>query len=1450
MSTPPSTAPVASTSSASVRVWQTAVLEGILRGSLFFWFIALAAGINNVLNAYRNEAHLYAQPLWMAGGVIGLYVAAVALNTLITFNRRLTYAWRAGVLLFTFYAIGVTGLALSALSGDGRIFLFAFVALSALLFDWRASLSALALSVLTLLVVGGLGVSGFIVIPAVRQLNAADAGAWLSGGVVFVLLGFTVLISTAYLMRHLTQSLAEAQRRASQLTALHHIGLSLSAQHELSTLLQLVVDQAAHLLGHQMGSLYLLQPDGRTLELKVVHHLRFDTPRAHLQMGQGLTGRVAQNQQPLMVDDYPAWPGRLPELTEFAFRSVLGMPIVWQGQLLGVLNLHDPRPHYFKPQDVELAQLLAHEAAVAIANTRHLAETAEALAREQRLRRIIRAVSEINQLILRERDRDRLLQEACALFVRERDYTFAWVGLLNADGLTGRLVASAGQAVEPARFDFFVEAPERGPICPAAALRRNELVRIGPGDNDSCQTCPLRAEYPQRSAVTLPLRRGARAFGILSVVHFTSPDIFNEEELGLLQELANDVAYALESLETQDTNARLLVETQAKATELGRLNAAARDLSASLELQTVLNNLVRHMTEALNATSSYISGYAPEHNALTVLAEYWSEAAPFAERTSDLGLVMSNVDYPSVMPQAMRGEAVTLHAETPGLSESEQRQFVQYGVQSMLFVPLMARGQFLGNAEVWESRRHREFLADEIRLAQALAAFAAGAIANARLFETERRHVAALTALHQIGLDLSTQRELNSLLAAIIDRAMQLLGASMGALYLLRPDEPVLELVIERGTPGAYLGTRLALGEGASGKAAQTGEPLLIGDYHTWAGRAAAFHSLPAATVIAAPLKWQGQVIGVINVNDVQPYHYGASEVEIVSLFADQAAVAIENARLFQKLEEREAYYRALTENAAEGIMVVDGAGIARYQSPALRRILGYAATEFTHQAAGLIQWVHPEDRPRALMVVERALKAPQAAALAEIRVRHANGNWRWLALTAQSMLGDERIGGVVINYRDITERKQTEMRRAILYETLRSVGASLDPEAIVQAAVTVIAQFSHWLSVSISLPSADGQTWATRARMAEHSGAMESVHPIHAGVVGRAYRTGATQWVPDALADPDYLGEARSELAVPIKRGAQVLGVINLEDQHPNAFTLEDVSLAESLAEVVGLALENGRLYAVAQRELAERTHAQTALASANAELQLAVSRATLLAAAAEKANRLKNEIFANTSHELRTPLVGILGALDIVLNDMCDSRAEEKELQRTALTAAQRLLTIVNQLLAAAQLDSQRMELRLEPLAPGPLLQTICAQVRPLADHKRLTFALEAPPTLPAVWADEEKVALILWHILENAFKFTATGGVTVRAHTDNAHQQLSITVTDTGIGLTADKQADLFQSFMQGDAGLTRQYGGLGLGLSMAHQIAELMGGALDFYSAGEGQGASVTLRLRLA
>ena len=224
--------------------------------------------------------------------------------------------------------------------------------------------------------------------------------------------------------------------------------------------------------------------------------------------------------------------------------------------------------------------------------------------------------------------------------------------------------------------------------------------------------------------------------------------------------------------------------------------------------------------------------------------------------------------------------------------------------------------------------------------------------------------------------------------------------------------------------------------------------------------------------------------------------------------------------------------------------------------------------------------------------------------------------------------------------------------------------------------------------------------------------------------------------------------------------------------------------------------------------------------------------------------ASRLKDEFLATMSHELRTPLNTIVGYVQMLRSGVLTPDKQVRAIEVLERNAA--LLTrLVNDVLDTSRFVSGRLRLDVHPVRLSPLVADAIAAVLPAADAKGVHLETAIDPDLPPIAGDAERLLQLVWNLLANAVKFTPQGGrVNVSLHAAGGHVEL--VVHDTGIGIRPELLSPIFEHFRQGDGSVTREYGGLGLGLGIARGIAEMHGGTIDAASEGPGRGATFTAR----
>lgn len=339
---------------------------------------------------------------------------------------------------------------------------------------------------------------------------------------------------------------------------------------------------------------------------------------------------------------------------------------------------------------------------------------------------------------------------------------------------------------------------------------------------------------------------------------------------------------------------------------------------------------------------------------------------------------------------------------------------------------------------------------------------------------------------------------------------------------------------------------------------------------------------------------------------------------------------------------------------------------------------------------------------------------------------------------------------------------------------------------------------------------------------------------------------------VMDAVAfDPDEPAVAVLALATTYQN--QPNGLILLQLERSSLWQEVGLDLLQEVAVQVGTGVAAARLLEETQTLVTELQQINEHLMQQHQEVEDARQQA-------EAASRLKSEFLANTSHELRTPLNGMIGFLKLIMDGMADDPEEQNQFIQEAHRSAIHLLNIINDILDIAKIEAGKMQLDLNPIKLDDLLNDVENFTRPQAQQKNLAFEIRIPATRDEVvlYGNYQRLLQVMLNLVGNAIKFTHEGEITISAEIipgkvviqdEEKPGTVRISVADTGIGVSLEKQDKLFQTFSQVDASRTRQYGGTGLGLAISQRLVEAMGGVVHFFSMGEGLGSTVTFTVPL-
>jgi len=250
--------------------------------------------------------------------------------------------------------------------------------------------------------------------------------------------------------------------------------------------------------------------------------------------------------------------------------------------------------------------------------------------------------------------------------------------------------------------------------------------------------------------------------------------------------------------------------------------------------------------------------------------------------------------------------------------------------------------------------------------------------------------------------------------------------------------------------------------------------------------------------------------------------------------------------------------------------------------------------------------------------------------------------------------------------------------------------------------------------------------------------------------------------------------------------------------------------------------------------------------------KLQTAIEEMNTARADADSANAAKSMFLANVSHELRTPLNAIIGYSEMLQDELGDETEINREQfhhdLNTIIFSGKQLLTLINDILDLSKIETGKMQVSLEVFDPAPLLVQVCDALSPLLAQNGNKLVLDIDKkSMREMESDRGKLQQIVTNLFSNACKFTKDGKITVSAVMD--HQSLTVTVADTGIGMTEAQQARVFEAFIQAEANTGLKYGGTGLGLAIVREFCTMLGGSIEVESQPS-EGARFRVRLPVA
>jgi PAS domain S-box-containing protein len=518
---------------------------------------------------------------------------------------------------------------------------------------------------------------------------------------------------------------------------------------------------------------------------------------------------------------------------------------------------------------------------------------------------------------------------------------------------------------------------------------------------------------------------------------------------------------------------------------------------------------------------------------------------------------------------------------------------------------------------------------------------------------------------------------------------------------------------------------------------------------------------------------------------------------DMVNIYTRQIGLLLQRKRAEDALRESESQMRAVTQTAQDVILMMDPQGQITFCNPAIKHLLGYMSDELIGQ--DLHSLIAPKRFSAAIHeTFDRFRTTGQGAAVGktvELAGRHKDGREIPVELSLSALKQPDGWHSVGI-LRDITERKLAE-------EALR------ESESF---------QRSLFAALPVAIVIVDPLT-RNIERVNEHAAVLFG---------GSA----------DLL-----IGKRCHSLLCPAgEADCPVCDLGQTIDNSDRVMLRLDGSNLPILKTVKRIQLNGQEKLLECFVDITKSKEAEAELRDTNRYLEEATARANSMAARAEDANIAKSEFLANMSHEIRTPMNGVIGMTGLLLDTNLDD--DQRRYAETARNSGESLISLINDILDYSKIEAGKLDLEIMDFDLRTLLDDFAAMLSFRAHEKKLELICAADPEVfTHLRGDPGRLRQILVNLAGNAIKFTSKGEVAVRARilTEEANSAvIKFSITDTGIGISPDKQLLLFQKFTQADSSMSRKFGGTGLGLAISKQLSEMMGGEIGIVST-EGKGS---------
>ena len=637
-------------------------------------------------------------------------------------------------------------------------------------------------------------------------------------------------------------------------------------------------------------------------------------------------------------------------------------------------------------------------------------------------------------------------------------------------------------------------------------------------------------------------------------------------------------------------------------------------------------------------------------------------------------------------------------------------------------------------------------------------------------------------------------------------------------------------------------------GSDLPGKVWLNGKPAWIAELRADASweLAPAAVKLGLRSAFAFPIRNRSAATGVVVLLSRENRKPDPDLFEMADSLGRQIGDFISRKHAEDEIEERERRFRALIENSSDAIRLFDREGKILYATPSAERILGYAPEEFVGRDSA--EFVHPDEALELRQLLTRSLEHAGVPVVAEYRFRHKDGSWRWIESVATNLLSEPGVMGIVVNSRDITDRRSAleheaqsrlreelaraeagkeQERLAFLTETGKLLSNSLDYGSTVSNIVHLaVPSIADWCAVDVIGENEALQRMSFIHRdpgktgLGQKVGCLSALAQDERGAKAGWLRGGKPQLIPhvtDAMLASASLGARQlaalrelglsSLMLVPMIARGRLIGAITFAMSEPSrVYDGKSMVVAEEFARGAALTIDNIRLYQESQR--------------LNADLEKRVAKRT---GQLQMANQELEAFSYSISHDLRAPLRAIVGFSRVLLDEYASRfDAEGGRLMNIVRDSALRMGQLIDDLLAFSRIG--RRQLTRSKIDMTQLAASVYDELRLTAPERNVEISIHP---LPALRGDAAMIRQVFVNLISNALKFTNHGDHAFIEIGSKLEAGESVYyVKDNGVGFDMQYQDQLFGVFQRLHS--AEEFEGTGVGLAIVKRIVNRHGG----------------------